>query len=461
MTLPPQTADAPLPDNYARFLARLKGYERLEPYPKSRGEEKLAGVRSLVAALGHPETAYRIVHVAGTNGKGLTAAMIDALLRRAGLRTGLYTSPHVLDIRERITLDGAPIAPAAFARAGHAVLDLADARRAATHFSYFDLLTAIALLAFRQAGAEWAVLETGLGGLSDATNITPKELAVLTRIGLDHLHVLGDSLPAIATQKLGIVRPGVPTVVAAQAPELTPWLAEQVHARGSTPHPADAFRLEAPDGAGPVRVTWADGTTLEAAPPEGTAVTLPRLACAANALAAAELLLGPAGGEERAGRVRAALGVSLPGRLELRRNVRLRGHGGPPLATVVLDGGHNPEAMQALADQLARWGLPECTLLLALQADKLVPPLYEPLRALLARSARVLLLQPQTVRAPGLEQLQAYLAPLLPAGVTPEPCETPRAALERAASMPTQPLVAAGSFWTLGDLMAELEDGSE
>ena len=124
---------------YQPFLERLRGYEILEPVPKSRGPEKLAPMFALLGALGHPQEKLRVVHVAGTNGKGLTAAMLANLLRDDGFRVGLYTSPHVTDLRERICLNGKWAAKADLAAAGHDVLNQADRLNARHHFSYFDL----------------------------------------------------------------------------------------------------------------------------------------------------------------------------------------------------------------------------------------------------------------------------------------------------------------------------------
>lgn len=464
---------------YGCFLERLQSYERFEPYPRSRGVEKLAGVKQLAGELGHPEQAFRVVHVAGTNGKGMTAAMIARLLKRSGAPTGLYTSPHLTDIRERIVLRGEWISASLFARAGHRVLNLADPLRERVHFSYFDLLTLIALEAFRSDGMEWAVLETGLGGLSDATNISPKVLCVITRIGMDHMHVLGDTLQAIAAQKLGIVPPGVPTVLAEQPPALVPWMRARLAERGSPLTQAADFGLvPSRRRSERLRVRWPDGSRFSVAadvapdappdgppnvPPDGPPghLTPPKLACAANALAAGEVLLGAAHGAERAARLRTVLATHLPGRLELRHRQRVAHHEGPPLQTIVLDGGHNAEAMAALVAQLRVWGISDYALLLALQSDKLVAALHEPLRDLLSGAGRIITLPPQTPRAPSFAELAAFLRPLLPPRGRAAPIETvagPREALHALAERPAQPVVLAGSFWMLGDMMRLLED---
>ncbi|MDH4248394.1 MAG: bifunctional folylpolyglutamate synthase/ dihydrofolate synthase, partial [Deltaproteobacteria bacterium] len=218
---------------YETFLTRLKVHERIEPAALPRTPEKLLSMRLLLEALGHPERAYRVIHVAGTNGKGLTSAMIAELLRLEGHSVGLYTSPHVLDLRERIQVDGAMVTPGVFSEVGMRVLDLAEPLRAHYTVSYFDLLTAMALEVFRTRQVTWVVLETGLGGRADATNAVDKDCAVLTRIGLDHQAVLGATLREIAWEKLGIARPGVPTILAGQPPELGEWMSAELRRLGS------------------------------------------------------------------------------------------------------------------------------------------------------------------------------------------------------------------------------------
>ena len=468
--MPDPTRETGAPEHGAReygaFLARLKAYERIEPFPQSRRPGKLAGVRWLLERLGHPERGLQVAHVAGTNGKGMTCAMLANLLQAAGHATGLYTSPHVVDLRERIVIAGRPISEAALAAAGHRVLDLADAGRATVYFSYFDVLTAMGVFAFREAGCAWAVLETGMGGLSDATNAIAKRIAVLTRIGYDHMTVLGNTLHEIAGQKLGIVRAGIPTVLGAQEPELEAWMAERIRALGSVPLPAAAYRIELPAGAREtVRAVWPgavgqDSASVTVSVP-GASLTRVKALCAANALCAAEALLGPAHGGERAARVRVALATELPGRLERRSAQRIQGTA-VVLPSLVLDGGHNAGALDALADQLGQWGVSGYTLIIGLQADKLVPEVRAPLARLLGAARRILILAPQTARAPTAEALAAFLRAALPAGSGP-PIETlpdARAALLAAARTPGDPVVAAGSFWMLGDLMRLLEPAS-
>lgn len=186
----------------------------------------LENIRRLLGALGNPERAFRAVHVGGTNGKGSTAALLAAILRAAGLRVGLYTSPHLLDFTERIQVSGEPIGPDALADLTAEVRAALEAAFAPapddlpSHPTFFEVTTALAFLHFARAGAEWAVIEVGLGGRYDATNVLAPDLTVITNVAVEHQDLLGDSLEAIAAEKAGIVKPGIPLVTAAAEPAL-------------------------------------------------------------------------------------------------------------------------------------------------------------------------------------------------------------------------------------------------
>lgn len=196
-------------DRYREALERLYGLER-----GKHGPFGLEGTQALLEELGHPERAFRAIHVAGTNGKGSTCALIERILRAAGTRTGLFTSPHLVDFRERIRVDGRAAAPEAVAR------DLARITSvpAGSRRTFFEATFALGALAFAQARVDTAVLETGLGGRLDATNVIRPALSVITRIGLDHQEMLGGTLEAIAAEKAGIIKPETPVVVAGQEP---------------------------------------------------------------------------------------------------------------------------------------------------------------------------------------------------------------------------------------------------
>jgi dihydrofolate synthase/folylpolyglutamate synthase len=197
-----------------------------QPRRKFRLEE----MRLLVEALGHPERRFRSVLIAGTNGKGSTAATLAAILKSAGYRCGLYTSPHLVRVNERIRIDGEPISDEAFARHYFRVDDCA--RKLVTdgtlpaHPSFFEALTAVAFEAFADARVDLAVLEVGMGGRLDATNVVEPLLSVITDISLDHTEWLGDTIPLIAREKAGILRPRGVLVTLPQHPEANQTIGE-------------------------------------------------------------------------------------------------------------------------------------------------------------------------------------------------------------------------------------------
>jgi len=179
----------------------------------------LGRIRAVLGSLGNPERAYRVVHVAGTNGKGSTCAMIEAGLRAAGVRTGLFTSPHLVEPTERIQIDGRPVTPEQFCRAFEAVRRAAEPLDVDGPPTYFETVTAMGFWLFRESGVETAVVEVGLGGRLDATNVVAPALTVITPIDFDHEVFLGNTIEAIAGEKAGILKPGAPAVFARQRSE--------------------------------------------------------------------------------------------------------------------------------------------------------------------------------------------------------------------------------------------------
>ena len=193
-------------------------------WPEHRVAPSLARIRALTDLLGEPQTGYPVIQVAGTNGKGSTAIIIEALLLALGLRVGRIASPHLVDLTERINLDGRPMDAAAFdalVADVHPLVDLVDAQRLDdVSMTFFEVMTGLGFEAFAQAPVDVAVVEVGLGGTWDATSVADADVAVICPIDLDHTHLLGDTLEEIATEKAGIIKPGSIAVVARQHPEV-------------------------------------------------------------------------------------------------------------------------------------------------------------------------------------------------------------------------------------------------
>lgn len=201
------------------YILSFADYERM---PRSALVFDLRRIEKLLERLGNPEKVARSIHVAGTKGKGSTAAMITSILTQAGYQTGLYTSPHLLSLTERIQVDGRPIAEDAFARLVEMMTPEVKAVNelgALGELTTFELLTTLAFAYFKERGVDYQVLETGLGGRLDATNVVRPQVCVITSISFDHTDVLGDTLAQIATEKAGIIKPGSTVVCSPQSPE--------------------------------------------------------------------------------------------------------------------------------------------------------------------------------------------------------------------------------------------------
>jgi len=227
-------------DQALAFLLGRIDYERFAVTPYGERRLKLARMRELLARLGNPQDALPIVHVAGSKGKGSTSAMIASILTAAGYRTGLYCSPHLHRIEERFMVDGLPCA-------GHELAEMVEQLQPAVAAmdaaaggepyeigpTFFELTTAIALLHFVRRGATAAVLEVGLGGRLDSTNVCQPQVAVITSISFDHTRQLGNTLDAIAREKAGIIKPGVPTVSGVRDREAREAIREVAQQRNS------------------------------------------------------------------------------------------------------------------------------------------------------------------------------------------------------------------------------------
>jgi dihydrofolate synthase/folylpolyglutamate synthase len=331
-------------DSEVRYLLSL-GRELAAPTQAAAVKFDLENIRVLGQRLGRPERAYPSVHIAGTNGKGSTAAFMESILRRAGFRTGLNTSPHLERINERIRLNGEEISDADFAatlaRIRGLIEELLAEGKLRAHPTYFESVTAMAFEYFAQSRVEFAVFEVGLGGRLDATNIVTPTISVITRIDFDHENFLGHSLPEIAGEKAGILKEHVPLILAHQREEARSVVLERAERLGCPViEAAKAFRIDrlaTEEGCTRATVTEiASGWTTEITP------RLPgrfQLDNALNAVAAARWL------QRRGFRISdeaIAEGIATtawPGRLE-----KLQAR-----PDVYLDGAHNPSAAWELA----------------------------------------------------------------------------------------------------------------
>ncbi len=367
--------------------ARLREAEReiLARRPEHSIEPSLDRIAALTALLGDPQRAYPVVHITGTNGKTSTARMIETLLRTRGLRTGLFTSPHLSSIRERICVDGEPLSAERFAGAYDEVLPylaLVDASQPAA-LSFFEVLTAMAFAVFADAPVDVAVIEVGVGGTWDCTNIADGTVAVVTPISIDHVRYLGNTVPSIATDKAGIIKPGAVAVLAQQPVDAAEVLLRRVAEVGATVAREGlefgVTRRELAVGGQLLGVRGLLGSYDDLFLPLFGAHQAGNAACA---LAAVEAFAGaaPTGEPDSAGSepaalddelVRSAFGMmSSPGRLEVVRHSPV----------VIVDAAHNPAGMAATVAALSEaFTFTELVAILAVSEDKDVPGILDEL----------------------------------------------------------------------------------
>jgi dihydrofolate synthase/folylpolyglutamate synthase len=405
----------------------------------------LENMRTLVAALEHPERAYPTIHVAGTNGKGSVSAMIERALRAAGHRTGLYTSPHLDRIEERVAIDGVPVDATVFEACARDVLLLVDAARTDGRLTvsptFFEVITAVAFEAFRRARVDVAVVEVGLGGRFDATSVITPVVSAITSIAFDHERHLGSTLAAIAAEKAGIARRDVPLVVGEVPAEARAVIAAAAAAAGAPL--VDAARVEGPvemdGGVATVRYRGATGVY----PPVRLSLAgRHQVANAATAVRVLELL--------DARGLRLGAEALLAGLSEARWPARLewlRCTGGE----LLIDAAHNPAGAEALASYVQDAGVDPLPIVLAVMRDKDLASIVRPLARV---ASRFVATQVASARSWTAEALGARLAELLP-GVTVEVEPDPRAAVERAL-LESRRAVAAGSIFFVGPLRAML-----
>ena len=389
----------------------------------------LDNIRALLAQLGDPQQSFRSIHIAGTNGKGSVTAMVDTVLRRAGHRSARYTSPHLVDLSERFVVNGEPVDAAEMTRAAVDIRRAIDAGLARGTLSapptFFEATTAMAFEMFRRAGVDIAVIEVGLGGRLDSTNVIEPLVTAITSIDFDHQQYLGNTLTEIAGEKAGIIKRGVPVIVGDVAPEAFAVIDAVARERA-------APLIRASDGGrdyGPIRLGLRGAhQAANAKVAMRVLETLDRQGVAISSDAIVDGLTT----------------VTWPGRLEHRVL--------PDGRELVLDAAHNPAGATALASYLHSLRGPKPTLVFGAMRDKDVDAM---LTVLLPAFGRMIVTRPSNPRAADPEELAARVRALVPA-LPVEVVESPGAAVAAAANT-SRLVVVAGSIFLLGDVLRELD----
>ena len=357
------------------FINSATNYEKMTRIGYNPVNFSLARMNRFLAALGNPHKQLKSVHIAGTKGKGSTATMLACMLTNAGLRTGLYTSPHMVDVRERIQLNGEMIPESDLTRL---TTKIAGVIRKLGHDSptFFEILTAMAFMYYAEQEVDVAVIETGLGGRLDSTNVIKPEVCAITSISFDHMAQLGNTLEKIATEKAGIIKPGIPVISAPQAKDVRKVLtqvAEQVKAPlfFTGKEIEFSYRFESSRASGPqTRVSLTSGKCRY----EHLAVPLPGDHQAINCGVALSLM---AMLKERGIEIDDQLAIQglaktrLPGRMEvIHENPR-----------IMIDGAHNAASVEALMRAIGQnITYDSMVVIFGCRADKDIPGMLEHIR---------------------------------------------------------------------------------
>lgn len=334
----PQTSDLTMQQVYREIMERA---------PEHAPQPSLERMRYVLDLLGNPERSFKTIHITGTNGKGSTARLSEALVRAYGLRTGLYTSPHLEKVNERIAIDGQQLSDERFIDVYEQVIDFINLtdkhslENGGSRMSFFEVLTTMAIWAFADAPVDVAVIEVGMGGLWDATNVVDADAAIIGPVGMDHMQWLGDTVEKIATEKAGIIKPNSTAIIGPQEHEsVEKILADAAQNTAGVTLLRDGEELEVTS-----RIPAVGGQMVTLHTPNGVYEDVPislfgehQSHNALAALAAAEVVL-PVNGTLEGDLVAEAFGsVKVPGRIEVVRTS----------PTTIIDGGHNVQAVTAL-----------------------------------------------------------------------------------------------------------------
>ena len=426
------------------YILSFADYERM---PRSAVVFDLRRMERLLARLGNPQNAAKSVHIAGTKGKGSTAAMLASVLKQSGYRTGLYTSPHLLSIRERIQINGRQISEDEFARLTVRIKPEVEAVNASGNLgelTTYEILTALALLCFQDSGVGYQVLETGLGGRLDATNVVQPEVCVTTSISYDHMDVLGSTLAEIAMEKAGIIKPGSIVVTAPQAPETMKVLedvcrqqkvklvrvGEDVIWRQKSIRPEkQSFRLKGLMGEYDIEVPLLGEHQLENA---------------ATAVAAAEALAGRGAVITARAIINGIASVSWPGRLQVLRKK----------PWVIVDGAHNGDSVRRLVAALRQYfKFEKAFVIFGASSDKNIAAMAEELKTF---PDRVIVTSSRHPRAVAVELLTEKFSR---ENIIPEISENVASAVEKALSLAGSGdlVCATGSLFLVAEVMEYMQ----
>jgi dihydrofolate synthase / folylpolyglutamate synthase len=433
--------------NYEQSVRALMSLGKELAAPQQARVQKfgLENIRILAAELGNPQSAAPCVHIAGTNGKGSTAAMIESILRAGGLRTGLYTSPHLERINERLRINGENISDESFAaawtRVQGSIESLMASGKLTAHPTYFECLTAMAFIAFAEAGVDFGVYEVGMGGRLDATNILTPEVAVITPVDFDHENFLGHSIAEIAAEKAGIIKRGAWVVSASERPEARAVIARRCAEMDARLVEVDAaWRVEnARSSDGFYRATISPSHSNKKIALEPALPGRFQIRNALTAATCARLLAERGFPMQDEVIARGIAGVRWPGRLE-RISER---------PTVYIDGTHNPAGARELVKFWEEnFAGRRILLVYGAMRDKAVDEIAG---LLFPRAASVILTeprQPRAISASLLAEMTGHLAAR--AVIARDPAE----ALERAIEMARgdDAVFATGSLYLVGDL---------
>ena len=388
----------------------------------------LETICAIASALGDPQLEFPSIHIAGTNGKGAVSAMLDGALRSLGLKIARYTSPHLVAINERFFIDGMPLADEKLENGAKKIAALSKNLEP----SFFESLTALAFSLFAEEKVDFAVLETGLGGRLDATNICRPSLTIITRIGLDHCDWLGDTLEAIAKEKGGIIKKGVPVILGENAPEVVEII-KTIAAENSAPF------IYAPDIASEAMIP--------------ASFSLPGSFNRENAMTAIAALIAmknfrilppkilesfASGAEDIIPGIGAFTDIVWPGRFQR-------------IGRFIVDGAHNPPAALALARALSEENLHDLVLVAGFCGDKDIDSTLNILKPFVSKALAIKTNNPRALEA------EALAEKMRSCGIDAESSPSLHSALERAKALAPSDILICGSLFLVGEALIELD----